>query len=72
MIVLLKEALMYDIKSNYTYAYTYLKMQSVTFAFLSPSMFESLELQFLAELSFVRRVVIRCSSTAPARINLMF
>ncbi len=35
-------------------------------------MFENLELQFLAELSSVRGVVIRCSGTAPARINLMF
>ncbi len=50
----------------------YLKLQSVTFTSLSPSMFENLELQFLAELSSVRGVVIRCSGTAPARINLMF
>ncbi len=35
-------------------------------------MFENLELQFLAELSSVRGVVIRCSGTAPARMNLMF
>ncbi len=72
MIILLKEALMYDIKSNYNYTYTYLKLHSITFPFLSPSMFESLELQFLAELSSVPEVVIRCSSTATARINLMF
>ncbi len=49
-----------------------LKLQSVTFASLSPSLFENLELQFLAELSSVRGVVIRCSGTAPARMNLMF
>ncbi len=35
-------------------------------------MFENLELQFLAELTSVRGVVIRCSGTAPAQINLMF
>ncbi len=35
-------------------------------------MFENLELQFLAELSSVRGVVLRCSGTAPARMNLMF
>ncbi len=34
-------------------------------------MFENLELQFLAELSSVRGVVLRCSGTAPARMNLM-
>ncbi len=49
-----------------------LKLQSVTFAFLSPSMFENLELQFLAELSSVRGVVIRFSGTAPVQMNLMF
>ncbi len=49
-----------------------LKLQSVTFTSLSPSMFENLELQLLAELSSVHRVVIRCSGTAPARMNLMF
>ncbi len=37
----------------------YLKLQSVTFTSLSPSMFENLELQFLAELSSVRGVVAR-------------
>ncbi len=35
-------------------------------------MFENLELQFLAELFSVRGAVIRCSGTAPARMNLMF
>ncbi len=49
-----------------------LKLQSVTFTSLSPSMFENLELQFLAELFSVRGVVIRCSSMAPAQTNLMF
>ncbi len=51
---------------------TLLKLQSVTCTSLSPSVFENLELQFLAELSSVRGVVIRCSGTAPARMNLMF
>ncbi len=37
-----------------------LKMQSVTFTSLSPSMFENLELQFLVELSSVHGVVFRC------------
>ncbi len=46
-----------------------LKLQSVTFTSLLPSMFENLELQILAELSSVHGVVIRCSGTAPARIR---
>ncbi len=50
-------------------AHLNLKLQSVTFTSLSPSMFENLELQFLAELSSYSGVVIRCSSTASA---LMF
>ncbi len=50
----------------------FLKLQALTFTSLSPSMFENLELQFLAELSSFRGVVIRCSGTAPARMNLMF
>ncbi len=53
------------------FQYFYLKLQSVTFTSLSPSMFENLELQFLVELSSVRGVV-RCSGTAPAWMNLMF
>ncbi len=36
--------------SSLEYNFIYLKLQSVTFTSLSPSMFENLELQFLAEL----------------------
>ncbi len=46
-----------------------LKLQSVSFASLSPSLFENLELQLFAELSSLRGL---CSGTAPARMNLMF
>ncbi len=46
-----------------------LKLQSVSFASLSPSLFENLELQLLAELSSVCGLY---SGTAPAQINLMF
>ncbi len=53
---------MYVIKS-------YLKLQSVSVASLLPSMFESLELQVLVELSSWRGMY---SGTAPARMNLMF
>ncbi len=53
---------MYVIKS-------YLKLQSVCFASLLPSMFESLELQVLVELSSWRGMY--CGA-APARMNLMF
>ncbi len=49
-----------------------LKLQSVSFASLLPSLFENLELQLCAELTSLRGVVIRCSGTAPARMNLMF
>ncbi len=45
-----------------------LKLQSVTFTSLSPSMFENLELQFLEELSSVRRVVIWCSSADESNV----
>ncbi len=48
---------------------TPLKLQSLSFASLSLSLFENLELQFLAELSSLRRLY---SGTAPARMNLMF
>ncbi len=41
-----------------------LKLQSVSFASLSPSMFENLELQLCAELSSVRGVVLRHGSSA--------
>ncbi len=41
-----------------------LKLQSVSFASLSPSLFENLELQLCAELSSVRGVVIRHGSSA--------
>ncbi len=46
-----------------------LKLQSVSFASLSPSLFENLELQLLAELSLLRGLY---SGTAPAWMNLMF
>ncbi len=39
-----------------------LKLQSISFASLSPSLFEYLELQFLVELSRLRGL---CSGTAP-------
>ncbi len=42
----------------------YLKQQSVTFASLSPSLFENLELQFLVESSSLRGVVSRHGSSA--------
>ncbi len=45
-----------------------LKLQSVTFTSLSPSMFENMELQFLEELSSVRRVVIWCSSADESNV----
>ncbi len=44
--------------------YTFLKLQSISFASLSPSLFENLELQVLAELSCLRGVVLRHSSSA--------
>ncbi len=47
----------------------YLKLQSVSFASLSPSLFEILELQLFEELSSLRGV---CSGTAPAQMNLIF
>ncbi len=47
----------------------YLKLQSINFASLSPSLFENLELQLLAELSSLRGM---CSGTTPAWMNLMF
>ncbi len=56
-----------DIVPNF--CFLYLKLQSVSFASLSPSLFENLELQLLAELSCLRG---RCSGTAPVRMNLMF
>ncbi len=46
-----------------------LKLQSVSFASLSPSLFENLELQLFAELSCLRGLY---SGTASARMNLMF
>ncbi len=49
--------------------YQSLKLQSISFASLSPSLFENLELQLLAELSSLRGLY---SGTAPARMNLMF
>ncbi len=57
---------------NYVSDSLILKLQSVTFTSLSPSMFKNLELQFLADFSSVCVVVLRCSSTAPAWMNLMF
>ncbi len=57
-----------DIHTNGT-TFIFLKLQSVSFASLSPSLFEDLELQLLVELSSVCGL---CSDTAPARINLMF
>ncbi len=47
----------------------HLKLQSVSFVSLSPSLFENLELQLLVELSLL---CVLCSGTAPARMNLMF
>ncbi len=47
----------------------HLKLQSLSFASLSPSLFETLELQLLVELSSVCGLY---SSTDPARMNLMF
>ncbi len=41
-----------------------LKLQSISFASLSPSLFENLELQLCAELSSVRGVVLRHGSSA--------
>ncbi len=46
-----------------------LNLQSVSFASLSPSLFENLELQLLVELSCLHGL---CSGTASARMNLMF
>ncbi len=43
--------------------YSPLKLQSVSFASLSPSLFEHLELQLFAELSSVRGVVLRLGSS---------
>ncbi len=63
---------MYCMYKLEVFSFFFLKLQSVTFTSLSLSMFENLELQFLAELSSVRGVVIRCSGTASARMNLMF
>ncbi len=45
-----------------------LKLQSISFASLSPSLFEYLELQFLVELLFAW-IVLRHGSR---RMNLMF
>ncbi len=42
----------------------YLKLQSVSFASLSPSLFENLELQLFAELFSLRGVVSRHGSSA--------
>ncbi len=42
----------------------YLKQQSISFASLSPSMFENLELQLLAELSCLSGVVLWHGSSA--------
>ncbi len=47
----------------------WLKLQSVSFASLSPSLFENLQLQLFAQLSSLRGL---CTGTAPARMNLMF
>ncbi len=44
--------------------YWNLKLQSVSFASLSPSLYENLELQLCAELSSVRGVVLRHGSSA--------
>ncbi len=49
----------------------HLKLQSVGFASLSPSMFENLELQLCAELSSVCGVVIRCSSSSADESNVL-
>ncbi len=45
------------------------KLQSVSSASLSPSLFENLELQLCAELSCLRGLWV---GTAPVRMNLMF
>ncbi len=47
----------------------WLKLQSVSFASLSPSLFENLELQLCAELFSLRGL---CVGTASERMNLMF
>ncbi len=54
------------VKEIFNLSLFWLKLQSVTFTSLSPSLFENLELQFLAELSSVHVVVIRDG------FNLMF
>ncbi len=51
------------------YTCIYLKLQSLSFASLSPSLFENLELQPCVELSCLRGLWV---GTAPARMNLMF
>ncbi len=56
-------------KASYDPFKSSLKLQSVNFASLLPSLFENLELQLCAELSSLRGLY---SGTAPARMNLMF
>ncbi len=46
----------------------WLKLQSVSFASLSPSLFNNLELQLCSELFSLRGLSV---GTAPARMNLM-
>ncbi len=54
---------------NSLYNIQNLKLQSLTLTYLSPSLFENLELQLLAELSSLRGLWV---GTASAWINLMF
>ncbi len=51
-------------KENNFFLLLYLKQQSISFASLSPSMFENLELQLLAELSCLSGVVLWHGSSA--------
>ncbi len=57
-----------EVSHAHKVCFFFLKLQSVSFASLSPSMFENLELQLLAELSPAGVWV----GTAAARMNLMF
>ncbi len=53
-----------EVSHAHKVCFFFLKLQSVSFASLSPSMFENLELQLLAELSSLRGVVSRHGCSA--------